>query len=72
MERNVCIITEGSNPRGGQTRVGKLTHLCQSGQVLVRGCFRVYRQREGLHAETSQSALTVIWKLVIGGVSRIS
>ena len=30
-----------------------------------------YRQREGLHAETAQSALTVILKLVIGGLSGV-
>ena len=29
------------------------------------------RQREGLHAKTVQSALTVIWKLVIGGLTSI-
>ena len=27
-----------------------------------------YRQREGLHAERAQSALTVIFKLVTGGL----
>ena len=30
-----------------------------------------YRQREGLHAETAQSALTVILKLVISGLISI-
>jgi len=30
-----------------------------------------YRQREGLHAKTAQSALTIILKLVIGGLTSI-
>ena len=30
-----------------------------------------YTWREGLHAETAQSALTVIWILVIGGLTRV-
>ena len=30
-----------------------------------------YRQREGLHVETAQSSLTVILKLVMGGLTSI-
>ena len=31
----------------------------------------IYRQREGLHAETAQSVLVVTLQLVIGGLTRV-
>ena len=40
-----------------------------SGQELLKGSFMgIYMWREGLNAETTPSALTVILKLVISGV----
>ena len=66
--KGVCFILDASNRgrawgwEGEWTPVQKLTccpHFQQSGGKSF------YRLREGLHAETSQSALTVILRLVM-------
>ena len=60
VERKVCFISEASN---GRTPVQGLTPppLTISGQESKS----FYRWREGLHAKTAQSALTVTLKLVM-------
>ena len=40
-----------------------------SSKAAFPGEVSFYRQREGLHVETAQSALTVILKLVMGGLT---
>ena len=54
MERKVRFIGDAGNFWGGWTTVQRLT---SSGKVSF------HRQREGLHVETAQSALTIILKL---------
>ena len=66
VERKVCFILDASNRRGGRTSVQRATphHWRSVGKSF-------YRWREGLHVETAQSALTVILKLVIGGLTSV-
>ena len=62
VERKVCFILDASNGVGGwgQTSVQRSTV-----PYWQPGGKSFYRQREGLHAETAQSALTGILKLVM-------
>ena len=62
MERKVCFIPETSNQGRKQTTVQGPAPPTISGQELLW---------EGLHTEAAQSALTVIFKLVIGGLTSI-
>ena len=62
MEKKVCFIPEAGNRGGTDTLVfkGWFSNNQWSRAFIGRG--------RGLHAETEQSALTVILKLVIGGL----
>ena len=66
MERKVCFIWDAGSGagegEGGFLSRGQLPHPRQSGGKSF------YRHREGAHAETARSALTVILKLVIGNL----
>ena len=65
----VCFILEAGKwwlEVGGWTSVQRSVPL--PGQPVGES---FYRHREGLHAETAQSALTVILKLVTGGLTSI-
>ena len=72
MERKICFIPE-------EGRLGEKADLClivyspltNRGHKLLKGISRVYKWREGLHVKTAQSGLTVILKLVIGGLISI-
>ena len=67
MEREICFISGASNwGGGGQTSVQRLT--LPTGNQWARAFIE---SRRGLHAETAQSALTVIFTLVIGGLTSI-
>ena len=71
MEREVCFISDAGNWDG----VGEGGHLSK-GQLPALSCtipekqgIRVFIDREReLFAETAQSALTVIFRLIIGGL----
>ena len=70
MERKVCFLLDVSNQRRRQTPVqGPIpspllpTTSSWAGAFIGRG--------RGLHAETARSALTVILKLVIGGLTTL-
>ena len=69
MERKVCFISDAGNWWGGRlwTSVQRLT----SPPLATSGARAFIVRRRGLHAETAQSALTVIFKLVIGGLTSI-
>ena len=62
MERKVCFIPETSNQGRRQTTVQRPATPTISGQELLW---------EGLHTEAAQSALRVILKLVIDGLTNI-
>ena len=66
MERKVCFILGVSNQGGGWIPVQRLTPPTDSQWVraLIDG-------GRGLHAETVLSALTIILKLVIGGLINV-
>ena len=64
-ERTGCFIFETGHRRGRRTPVQRPTP-----PLTIRGK-SFYRQGRGLHAETIQSALTVILKLVIGGLTSV-
>ena len=68
MERKVCFILDAGSWGGGWTSVRKLTlpppHQNQWARAFIGG-------GKGLHVETAQSALTVILKLVIGGLTSV-
>ena len=72
MERKICFIPE-------EGRLGEKADLClivyspltTRGHKLLKGISRVYKWREGLHVKTAQLGLTVILKLVIGGLSGV-
>ena len=72
MERKICFIPE-------EGRLGEKADLClivyspltTRGHKLLKGISRVYKWREGLHVKTAQLGLTVILKLVIGGLISI-
>ena len=66
VERKACFILDVSNGEWGEAPVQRPTPSAdnQGARVFID------RQR-GLHAETAQSALTVILKLVIGGLPSI-
>ena len=69
MERKICFILDASNwGRGGQTSVQRLT-LPRTGNQWARAFIE---NRRGPHAKTAQSALTVIFRLVIGGLTSIT
>ena len=65
VERKVCSVLDAGNEWGGWMPVQRLTSPLQPGGKSFS------RQREGLHAKTVQSALIVILKLDIGGVTSI-
>ena len=66
MERKVCFILDAGNQGRGQTPVQRPTPLPdnQWARAFIDG-------GRGLRAETSQSALTVILKLVISGLTSV-
>ena len=68
MDRKICFILDASNwGRGGWTSVQRLTP--RTGNQWARAFIE---NRRGLHAKTAQSALTVIFRLVIGGLTSIT
>ena len=69
MERKVCFILDagslGGRGEGGRLSKGRLpASYNQWARAFIDG-------GRGLHAETAQSALTVILKLVTGGLTSI-
>ena len=70
MERKVCFISDADSWAGGWTSIPRPTHLAGS-----RWGKSFYRQKVsgggGLHAKIAQSSLTVIFKLVIGGLTSL-
>ena len=56
------MLTAGQE--GGRLSQGRLTPLAAGGA-------RAFTDRRGLHVETSQAALTVIFKLVISGLTSV-
>ena len=66
MEKKVCFILDAGNCGGGRTPVQRLTPPTdnQWARAFIGG-------GRGLHAETAQSALMVILKLVIGGLTSV-
>ena len=70
MERKICFILDASNQGGKEGRVDSCPKA-DSTPPPETGHKSFYRQREGLHVETAQSALTVILKLVIGGLTSV-
>ena len=67
MERKVCFILDAGN-LWGRAYTGPKANSPPHPQLVGKS---FYRLREGLHAETAQSALTVILKLVSGLTSVI-
>ena len=68
VERKVCFILDASNWGGEIDLCPKADSLPAPRQS---GGKSFYRQREGLHAERAQSALTVFLKLVISGLTSV-
>ena len=66
MERKICFILGVSTQGGGWTPVQRLT--APTGSQWVRAFIDGGR---GLHVETALSALTIILKLVIGGLINV-
>ena len=66
VEKKVCFILDAGNGRGGLTPVQRPTPPTDN-----QGARAFIDRRRGLHAETAQAALTVILKLVIGGLTSI-
>jgi len=75
VKRKVCFVSDASNCRGVQTSVQRLTPLTlppHQPPALASSEVRAFTdRRRGLYAETAQSALPVIFKLVIGGLTGI-
>ena len=72
MERKVCFISDASNWAGEGGRPSRGRHPSTPNHHHRQSLGKSFcRWREGLHAETAQSALTVILKLVIGGLTSI-
>ena len=67
VERKVCFISDAGN-LWGRAYTGPKANSPPHPQLVGKS---FYRLREGLHAETAQSALTVILKLVSGLTSVI-
>ena len=68
-KKKVCLILHAGNVGGGQTAVQRLLPLPQLPDNQEARAF-IDRGR-GLHTETARSALTVILKLVIGGLTTL-
>ena len=75
MKRKVCFILEASKQggdRGRQARVQRSLPTDNQWAEAFKGEFQgCTGGGRGLHAETAQSALTAILKLVIGGLTRV-
>ena len=67
VERKVCFLSDASNWQGGQISVQRLT----PNPLASSGARTFIDRRSGLHAETAQSALTIIFKLVTGGLTNV-
>ena len=69
MERTVCSNSDAGNwsGEGWQKPVQRST----SPPLTVSGARAFIDRWRGLHAETAQSALTVIYKLVVGGLTSV-
>ena len=61
VERKICFISDAGNCGGGQTSVQRPTPRPSTHTHQQTGDKKFYRQR----GETAQSALPVIWKLVM-------
>ena len=64
-------LVKRSNCRGVQTSVQRLTSPTSSPALASSEARAFTNRRKGLYAETVQSALTVIFKLVISGLTSI-
>ena len=62
MEKKVCSVLDAGNQRvgmeGGHLSKGRLSPLTLGARAFIE-------RRRWLRAETAQSALTVVWKLVM-------
>ena len=69
MKRKVCFISDG----GKWGAVGRWTFVQRPTlpSLTVSGARAFIDRWRGLHAETAQSALTVIYKLVVGGLTSV-
>ena len=67
VERKLCLISDAGNWQGGQTSIQRPT----PDPLATCGARTSIDRRRGLHAEMAQSALTVIFKLVIGGLTNV-
>ena len=65
VERKICFLSDASNWQGEQTSVQRLT----PDPLATSGARTFIDRRRGLHAEMAQSSLTVIFKLVTGGLT---
>ena len=70
VERKVCFISDAGNWRGSVKRVD-ICPKADSRSADDQWSRALIDRRRVLHAETVQSALTVILKLVIGGLTSI-
>ena len=67
VERKICFLSDASNWQGEQTSVQRLTPDPRA----TSGARTFIDRRRGLHAEMAQSSLTVIFKLVTGGLTNV-
>ena len=69
VKRKVCFISDG----GKWGAVGRWTFVQRPTlpSLTVSGARAFIDRRKGLHGEIVQSALTVIFRLVIGGLTRV-
>ena len=65
VERKICFISDAGNCGGGQTSVQRPDTPPRHTHTNKQGIRNFIDRERGLHAETAQSALTVIWKLVM-------
>ena len=65
VERKVCFISDASNCGGGQTSVQRPDTPPRHTHTNKQGIRNFIDRERGLHAETAQSALTFILKLVM-------
>ena len=67
MEKKVCFVLDAGNQRvgmeGGHLSKGRLSPLTLGARAFIES-------RRWLHAEMAQSALTVVWKLVMRGLTK--
>ena len=70
-KKNLLYSREGQLGEKADSCLIVYSPLTTRGHKLLKGISRMYKWRQGLHVETAQSGLTVILKLVIGGLISI-